>query len=376
MLNPKKTSIGFVAIITVLALAIVALAGCGNGGTTTTAAGNGGTTTTAAGEVYKFAESNPVASNQHQMAFEYGKREMCKLLGAEFVSANAELSPDKQVSDIDTFIQMGVAGISSWTLDQGAATAVYQRAQDKGIPVVTENSPGDFVTTVFIQEQNVTRVAQEDAAKWFAELIPGAKIFIIGGPPVPYILYVTRNMEIAAEEADLTVLSRQDNLTDQADGAQVIVQDLLTAHPDVQAIWCFNDRSALGASAAVRGAGKTVWDASKPDEPGIIITGMNGTQEALEAIQAGVISATYEGQSEQVGAAQIELLHRIASGEMTGDEIPSVIVCPYRRWDGSNIADAIFPLQREIKLGILDEFMAYGTDPATMDDFLEFVRTL
>ena len=325
---------------------------------------------------FKFAESNPVASNQHQMAFNYGKKEMCKLVGAKFISADSNLSAGKQVADIDTFIMQKVNGITSWTLDQGAATAVYQRAQQAGIPVVTENSPGDFVSTVFVQEQNVTRKAQEDAAKLIAGVYPGAKILLVGGPPVPYILYVTRNMEITAKAAGLKVLGRQDNMTDQADGAQVIVQDLMTKFPDIDAIWCFNDRSALGASAVVRALGKKVYNIAKPKEGGIIVTGMNGTQEALEAVEAGVLTATYSGNSELVGAAEIELLYKVASGQMAKKDMPAVIVCPYKRYDGSNLKEAVYPLNRKIEKGIVDKFINYSTDPATIDDFLEFVKTL
>ncbi len=329
----------------------------------------------AAGEL-EFAESNPVASNQHQMAFHYGKEQMCKLVHARFISADANLSPAKQVADINTFIQQKVNGITSWTLDQGAATAVYQRAHDAGIPIVTENSPGQFVNTVFVQEQNVTRKAQEDAARLIAGVYPGGKIIIVGGEPVPYILYVTRNMQNAAKEAGLKVLARQDNLTDQANGAHQIVQDLMTKYPDVNAIWCFNDRSALGASAAVRAMGKKVYDTARPKEGGIIITGMNGTAEALDAVKAGVITATYGGQSEKVGAAEVELLYRVASGKMAAKDMPSVIVCPYKRWDGANIGKVVYPLKRKIRMGVLDEFINYSTDPKTIDDFLLFVKKL
>lgn len=325
---------------------------------------------------FTFAESNPVASNQHQMAFSYGKKEMAKLVGGNLITADANLSPSKQVTDIDTFILQKVNGITSWTLDQGAATAVYQRANKAGIPVVTENSPGQYVNTVFVQEQNVTRKAQEDAARLIASIYPGAKILVVGGPPVPYILYVTHNMEKAAEKAGLKVLARQDNLTDQADGAHVIVQDLMTKYPDVNAIWCFNDRSAMGASAVVRTKGKKVYNLAKPVKGDIIITGMNGTQEALEAVKAGVLTATYGGDSEIVGAAEVELLYRVASGKMAMKDMPSVVVCPYRRWDGKTVDKAVYPLQRKIKIEMLDTFLKYSTDPATIDDFLAFVKSL
>lgn len=369
MRSAKKTSIGFVVLVAVLVMAVLALAGCGNGETTTTAAG----------QSFTFAESNPVASNQHQMAFEYGKREMCKLLGAEFITADANITPSKQVADIETFIQQGADGITSWTLDQGAATAVYKKAQDAGIPVVTENSPGDFVTATFVQEQNTSRMAQKDAAEWFSSVYPGGKIFIVGGEPVPYILYVTKNMEEEAAAAGLEVLARQDNMTDQASGAQQIVQELLTKFPDVQAVWCFNDRSALGASAALRAAGKEIYDAADPKPGAVIVTGMNGTQEAIEAVRAGIVSATYSGDSELVGAGEIELLYRIVAGEIAKEDVPPTIVCPYHRIDNTIAPTASFPLETVIELGILDSFLEYTASVDAenyLNDFFEFLDNL
>jgi ribose transport system substrate-binding protein len=222
----------------------------------------------------------------------------------------------------------------------------------------------------------VTTKAQEDAAAFISKVYPGGKILVIGGPPVPYILYVTKNMEVAGKKAGLKVLARQDNMTDQADGAHVIVQDLLTKYPGVDAIWCFNDRSALGASAVVRSKGKNVYNTAKPKKGDIIITGMNGTQEALEAVKAGILTATYAGQSEKVGAAEIELLYRVASGKMKKEDMPSVVVCPFKRWDGTNVDKVAYPLDQKIEKGVLDEFLNYSTDPKTIDHFLKFVNEL
>jgi len=387
----RKSTSALVGIVFLTVLLMGLLAGCGNTTTTatpatsattasSTAASSEATTeTTAATQNVKFAESNPVASNQHQMAFEHGKRAMCELLDADFITADANITPAKQVSDIETFIQQKVNGITSWTLDQGASTAVYKKAQDAGIPVVTENSPGDFVTATFVQEQNTSPKAQEDAAEWIASVYPSGKILIVGGEPVPYILYVAANMERTAKAAGLEVLARQDNMTDQASGAQQIVQELLTKYPDVQAVWCFNDRTALGASAALRAAGKEIYNAAAPKEGAVFVTGMNGTQEALEAIQAGVISATYAGQSEKVGAAEVELLYRIATGKVNKADVPPVIICPYKRWDGSNVAQAPIPTRAEIKEGSLDEFLTYTSSQDAahyLDDYNAFLSSL
>ena len=88
------------------------------------------------------------------------------------------------------------------------------------------------------------------------------------------------------------------------------------------------------------------------------------------------MTATYGGQSEKVGAAEIELLYRVASGKMAKKDMPAVIVCPYKRWDGTNVNKVAYPLKRKIKVGVLDEFINYSTDPATINHFLKFVESL
>ena len=88
----------------------------------------------------------------------------------------------------------------------------------------------------------------------------------------------------AAAAAGLEILERQDNMQDDAAGSQKIVESLLAKYPDVQAVWCFNDRSALGASAALRAAGYKIYNEASPEDGAVMVTGMNGTQEAIEAV--------------------------------------------------------------------------------------------
>ncbi|MCL4553904.1 MAG: sugar ABC transporter substrate-binding protein, partial [Actinobacteria bacterium] len=293
-----KRTLGILVVILLAAMVVMtALAGCGGGTTTTTAAPVSSDTTAAPTEStapattsapaggYTFGRSNPVASNQLLIAMSYGSDQMAKALGDKVQSNDANLSPDKQVADIDTFITMKVNGLISWTLDQGAATAAYTRAQAAGIPVITENSPGDAINTMIVTEDKMTTHAAEDSAKYIAERIPGAKILVIGGPPVPYIMFATDAMQRAAKAAGLTVLERQDNVQDVSSGSQPIVQSLLTKYPDVQAVWCYNDPSALGASAAIRAAGKDIWQ--EGSKKGIILIGMNGAPDAIDAIKSG-----------------------------------------------------------------------------------------
>ena len=185
----------------------------------------------------------------------------------------------------------------------------------------------------------MTHKAQKDAAEWFSSVYPGGKILIIGGEPVPYILYVSHNMEIEAKAAGLNVLERQDNMQDDAAGSQKIVESLLTKYPDVQAVWCFNDRSALGASAALRAAGKKIYNAASPEAGR-----RDGDRHERHA--GSDRSGPGRESSRPPTAAILNSWARPRSRSSTGSRrarcpetrSPTVIVCPYHRIDGTNVA--------------------------------------
>ena len=72
-------------------------------------------------------------------------------------------------------------------------------------------------------------------------------------------------------------------------------------------------------------------------------------------MKAGIISATYAGQSEKVGAAEIELLYRIVTGKIAKDQVPPIIICPYKRWT-ARTNEAPIPTEATFTEGVIDEF--------------------
>ena len=53
-----------------------------------------------------------------------------------------------------------------------------------------------------------------------------------------------------------------------------------------------------------------------------------------------------------------------------------VVVCPYKRWDGTNVDKVAYPLDQKIEKGVLDEFLNYSTESKTIDHFNKFVGQL
>lgn len=292
-------------------------------------------------------ESSPVASNPNQQAITHGQRQAAKLLGWSFKTLDANLSADKQVSDVDTFINLKVKGIVTWTLDPGAAGAAYKRALSRGIPIMDFGSTQNVTTAVF-DERGYKCSMGAKAATYISSRIKGAKVLVIGGPPVPSIVNYTNCFIKAAKAQGLTILERQDNVKDTAATAQPIVQDLLTKHPDVQAIWAYNDPSALGAGAVVRSSGKSVWIQGK--QKGIIVMGANGSKDAAAGVRSGVMTVTWDPRPTDMGRIAVQVLALNLKQGQPLSKLPKIIVVPMQSWDASNVAKYVDPLKRKVAL--------------------------
>lgn len=298
----------------------------------------------------EIGESSPILSNPNQQAITRGEQLAAKSYGWKVKTLDANLSPDKQVSDVDTLVNLGVKGLITWTLDAGAAGAAYKRALDKNIAVIDYGSTSNVTSSVF-DERGFGCTAGTKAAAYIAKRVPKGKVLVIGGPPVPSITNYTNCFTKAAKAAGLQVVGKQNNVKDTAATAQPIVQDLLTKHPDVNAIWCYNDPSCLGAGAVVRAAGKKAWVEGKTK--GIVITGANGSSDAAQGVKSGLITGTWDPQPSVMGTIAVELLASHLKNGKPLSALPKVVVVPIKMWDAKNVKGYVDPLKRKVAIGAI-----------------------
>lgn len=322
-----------------------ALAACGgddgDGGGTDTGGGGGGD--------ISIGYASPVASQPNQQDIAAGIEAGAESLGWSVDVLDSNLSADKQVADIETFINQQRQGIAAWTLDPGALNGAYERAAQEEIPVVGLNSAGPNIATDIVWERFTCEPGgpQEETAEYIKERVPDAKVLVVGGPPLPTITAMTECFVKAAEAAGLEVADQQDNVKDTAATATPLVEDMLTKHPDANAIWTYNDTTALGAGAAVVAADKPVWSG---DSEGVIILGGNGDKEAIEAIEAGRITGTWDVNPTATGWAVVKALQ---AGLGEGGDIasmPKQIVVESTLWDKGNVGEYVPQQEREMTL--------------------------
>jgi len=324
---------------TALLLLVLMVAGCGGGGSSSS---GGATAASPSGNV---SYISPVGSQPSQQILFNGFEKAAKEVGWSANQLDSALSPDKQVSNIETAVNQNAAAITSWTLDPNAAAGGYETAQNSGIPVVGINSvgPGLSGTVWWEIEQCEPGGPQQESAEAMAKMHPGAKIILIGFEGAESTRRYEECFQKEAEKAGLDIINKTNNEADNAAGSQKVFEPLLTKYPEVEAVWCYNDESALGVSAALLAGGKEIATTENPQ--GVIVTGQNGDAGAIEAVEQGRMTWTWDPDNFATGFAAVQMMDEAVEGHNSKE-----LVVLAEKFSLENIAEYVPPEEREYTL--------------------------
>lgn len=331
----------------------LALAACGSSGSSSSSESTESTTAAGGGESGNAPEKtnivvghvSPHLSNPTLAALNLGQQRAAKELGWTVRTLDAKLSPETQATDLETLVNLKVNAITSWTLDPGTVEGNYQKASEAGIPLVGFNSKSKYINTNIETELSSSCKPFEAEAAYIAKHVPKASVLIVGPPPVPPLEMRQHCFEEAAKKEGLSIIEGQNNLSDTPEGAQTLVQSMLTANPDAQAIWSYNDPSALGASAALQSIGKQVWSG---ETEGVIVIGNNGDSNAIEAIKAGTMTLTYDENTFEAGVDAIEVLKPVLAEGKPASSMPKKMWVKSTMYDAANVDEYVLPANREV----------------------------
>ena len=111
--------------------------------------------------------------------------------------------------------------------------------------------------------------------------------------------------EAIASSPGVELVAVQPANSERALGMQVM-ENMLTSHPDVKAVFGTNDQMALGAMEAI---------AARHLTGKIVLVGFDATREALRAIEAGRMNAVMAQYPERIGKRAIEEAIKAARGQ-------------------------------------------------------------
>jgi ribose transport system substrate-binding protein/inositol transport system substrate-binding protein len=227
---------------------------------------------------------------------------------------DAEKDVAKQVSQIETAVTQGVAGIVIEPVSVDGVVPALAAAKEAGIPVVVVNQRISDATAAdsFVGVENFDGGVLE--MQTAAEDIGGAGnvAFLLG--PLGSDAQIGRTegyYEVLKSYPDITVVFEQTaNWT--TDEALALTENWLQTGTELSAIVANNDGMALGALKAVE-------DAQMLDS--IKVYGLDATPDALAAVKDGTLTATISQNTSVQGATAMETAYKLAQGEEVPEEI-------------------------------------------------------
>lgn len=234
----------------------------------------------------------------------------------------AEGSGNEQQSNLcEEAIVSGVSCVVLAPVDSEAIIPATKKINEAGIPIVNLNTKisDDTQYKTFCGLENINQ--GYNTAKAMFELMNGeGKIFIIeGSTGAQTSIDRVKGFEKAlAEYPNIEVVAQQSANYSRADALNV-VQNLLQAHPDVNAILCCNDEMALGSAEAIDAANLTGT---------IKVAGQDANDDAVAALKEGKITVTSFGNPYMQGYTAVKAAVDVLEGKKVDAfyEVETVVI--------------------------------------------------
>lgn len=228
------------------------------------------------------------------------------------ISTDADGDAAKFQSDIEDLIAQGIDGIiisGAWLEEAPAALDAVAAAGIPSVLVDRQFGKGSSEAyTSYIGPDNYTIGVQD--GQYIADRLGGEGVVahLRGGPADNSIGLNRTNgcLSVLETYPGITVVTAPDFGGWSADGGIALMEDLLAANSQIDAVFCENDSMCLGAQTAISDAGRS-------DE--MFLVGVDGETAALEAIINGTnYAATGLNNSDQIGRAAFHRLMAILAG--------------------------------------------------------------
>lgn len=274
-------------ILMAVASVTLILAACGGGG------GNGESGDGSEDVVVGYA--GPTLNNQFFVGLSEGVQRGTEEYGFELRETNANGDAGQQFNQVTDLIQQGVDALVITPLDADGIVPAVEQANNADIPVFTldRSANGGELASV-VETDNVD--AGQQAAQYIVDQLTeryGESRGRIANLQGLIGTTAARDREegfqdVVSENPEIEIVANQPADFDQ-EKALNVTTNILQANEELDAIFGANDDNTIGAVRAIDSVGR--YEPLDSDEH-IIIVGIDGTAQALEAIRNGKQDAT------------------------------------------------------------------------------------
>ncbi len=245
-----------------------------------------------------------------------GAQEAADRLGVrlEVQAAEREIDVEKQMQIVENMIQTGVQALIVAPSGSREIVSALVKARDAKVPVVIVDTRIDEAAATAAGVHTETFVGSDNYEG--GRLAGGHMVKATGGKARVAILegipgHETGDSRLRGfrdavkDTPGITIVASQPANWERDQGFNVF-QNMLQAHPDIDAVFAASDLMALGAIEAIAAAGK----AGK-----IRVVGFDALDDAKKAIAAGTMDASVAQFPAEMGRVAVESAVKVIRGE-------------------------------------------------------------
>lgn len=252
-------------------------------------------------------------NNPFFVTMKTGAEKKAKELGYKLIVVDSQNDSSKETSNIEDLISQKVDLLLINPTDSGAVVNAVKSANSKKIPVITldrSSNGGDVVA--HIASDNIA--GGKMAADYVIKQLNGKGKIVelqgIAGTSAARDRGKGFDDQIATNK-DIKIVAQQVADFDRAKGLTVM-ENILQAQPEINAVFAHNDEMALGAVKAMEASKRT----------GVIVVGFDAIDDATKAVKDGKMAATVAQQPDLIGSMGIETADKVLNNTTVSKSIP------------------------------------------------------
>jgi len=234
--------------------------------------------------------------------------------GDTYISADAQSSPAKQLTDIDSLITKKANALIILAMDTKAIIPAFKKAADEGIPVVAYDRLVEVPSAFYISFDNFA-VGQMQAAAVYKAAPKGNYVFIKGASTDPNadILFAGQMsiLKDAIAKGDVKNVGEEYTPEWLPSKAQTNMEQILSKNNNkVTAVVAANDGTAGGVVAALTAQGLAGT---------VPVSGQDGDKAALNRVALGTQTVSVWKDARELGKQAATIATQMAGGTKLAD---------------------------------------------------------
>jgi ribose transport system substrate-binding protein len=285
-----------------IALVVFGLAACSEN-----ASNDGGDDT------YKVGLAMNTLNNPFFVTLKEGAEETAASEGIDLEITDSQGDPAKQMTDVENLLQGNLDLLILNPVDSDAAAQAVLLANEQGVPVITvdrQASGGKVLAHIgfdALKSGNISANFLDEALGGKGKVVELQGIL---GTNVGRDRSQGFNDHMATVPG-IEIIAQQSANFDRGEALSVM-EDILQANSEIDAVYAANDEMVMGALSAIEAAGRL-------DE--MVVIGTDAIDPALEAIRAGKLEATIAEPPFFLGRDAIHTAIKILNGEEVDEMI-------------------------------------------------------